>query len=111
VIFIKSLHFCTPLLLKKIKDPDILEFRSFRTGFIPNIYKGDVILKGNDTFLCNALVRNTGMWKYGSLHDYLIAWELEEYIEEIAKYKRNFNRDHIFVSLIFKKLKDLRKWV
>jgi hypothetical protein len=96
----KSLHFCTPLLLQKIRTSET--WNSYRTGFMPEIYEGDVIKinerNGVDSLLCHARVTEVLPIRYGDIFRFPI---IEE---EIARYNKQFPKCRWFFKFSFQKI-------
>ena len=102
------MHFCTPRLLRHIKDPITNTFKTFRTGWIPNIYPGDIINinerndKKEDTFICQALVTSVSAIRYCAILDMHKSLNMFPG-EEIARYNKKFHKDHWFLIITLKK--------
>jgi len=96
----KSLHFCTPKLLQYIKTHS--KFTTIRTGFVPNIYAGDIIniidKTQNNKIICCAKVLFVRPASFIQLDEFdlLVA-------EEIGRYKRNFHPEHYFFIIRLEK--------
>ena len=94
----KNLHFCTLDKLTEIKDKiqakDTRPFDTYRTGFVPSIYSGDIIninerIPGEkDILLAKGRV------------SYILPEEYQELDEkaynEIQRYNRQFHKRHWF---------------
>ena len=100
----KTMHFCTPEKIKEIKDHD--RFDTIRTGWIPQVYPGDVIAISEvrpllpDRFLFKAKVISVEPWHHHEL-------DHGKYKEEINRYKRKFHPEQYFFKICFKKMKTL----
>lgn len=105
----KSLHFCTPTLVKFIKNHNHT-LGTIRTGFIPNVYPGDIV-KANwrryeeewnykskqikpDTFLCYIKIQSVTPKLYRQLDQ---MW----HHEELTRYHRKFHRETWFFLIEF----------
>ncbi|MGQ4874518.1 MAG: hypothetical protein ACP6IY_10655 [Promethearchaeia archaeon] len=120
----KSLHFCTPNMLNLIKNCKVGSIiKTIRTGFVPNIYEGDIILlkerrdnKSKDIILGKGKVLGVYPYTYMRLKEkYKLKegnWTFDKYanciIEEIKKYKRKFNPWHYFFEITIKVIKKER---
>ena len=102
----KSIHFCTPLLLeslKKLEDGGL--FSTIRTGWITHLYPGDTVKinhrypSGID-FLFHAQVEDVFFLKFTKLMETASLYDQEE----INRYGRKFHDDHYFFKIIFRKL-------
>ena len=104
----KNLHFCTPELLKIIKDPKKKVFYTYRTGFVPSIYPGDIIninerdSEGKDIFIMKALVESVNVLRLVQLHDSMKSIYGCP-TEELKRYGKKFHRDHWFFSICIRK--------
>jgi len=88
VVKTKNLHFCTLELIKQLKDPIVEQIETYRTGFVPHFYPGEII---------NLNERMNGSDKYIYSH--------EKGIEELKKsYKKKFNPHHWIFCIGIKKL-------
>lgn len=97
----KHLHFCTPNKLKEILDPKTQDFETIRTGWIPEIYPGDIVgLKKrttqfpphNDQFIGYALISNTRAIKFKNLNQKI-------HKEEISRYHKKFHPEKFFILI------------
>ena len=103
----KNLHFCTEGLLTQIYEGQPGNtIETYRTGWIPGIYSGDIINlteknpNGKDKFICKGKVV------------YVLPLQFKEFekfptihgkgLEEIKRYKRNFHLDHWFFNICIK---------
>lgn len=106
----KNLHFCTPELLRIIKDKKIKVFHTYRTGFVPNLYPGDIINlnerddEGNDTYIKEGVVKSVAAVRVLNIHEGHIK---EAYKEEIDRYRRKFHKMHYFFAIQI--LKDTKR--
>ena len=103
----KSIHFCTPLLLeslKKLEDGGL--FSTIRTGWITHLYPGDTVKINqfqkdtDDLFLFHAQVEDVFFLKFTKLMETASLYDQEE----INRYGRKFHDDHYFFKIIFRKL-------
>lgn len=102
----KSLHFCTPIKLEEIRKNN--EFYTFRTGWIPQIYKDDKLIINhrttkkaphNDHFMCYAQCISC----IPILFKDIIKTDNNQ--EEIDRYDKKFHPDQYFFKITFKKVK------
>ena len=109
---VKNLHFCTPELLKLIKNPRIKMFYTYRTGFVPNLYTGDLVNlnerdeEGNDTFLKEGVIKSVEPIRLLNIHEGF-SFETPIAEEELKRYKRKFHKMHWFFSICI--LKDSKR--
>ena len=108
----KNLHFCTPELLKVIKNTKIKEFYTYRTGFVPNLYPGDIINlneradNGEDTFITEGVIKSVEPIRLLNIHEsYTFNTPVGE--EELKRYKRKFHKMHWFFSICI--IKDTKR--
>jgi len=101
----KNIHFCTPELLKILKDHKEYHITTYRTGWIPQIFVGDRValnerVEGKpDKFIRMAIVESVTPIQYKKLN-----WEAGlTVIEEIARYNKNFHRDQYFFEIVLRK--------
>ena len=94
----KSLHFCTPNKLTEIQNN--VKFETYRTGFIPGMYPGDLIkinkrttkkAPHDDKQICLAHVFEIVPTMFRDLP--------MESREEIERYNRRFNQYHWFFKI------------
>ena len=102
----KSIHFCTPLLLSHLKSlSEGDEFTTIRTGWITHLYPGDIVkinhrnLSGTDLFLFHAEVQEVFFLKFKKLMGYASLLEREE----IDRYGKKFHAEHYFYKITFTK--------
>ncbi len=99
---VQSQHFCTERNVKELKDPDIKNITTYRTGWIPQYQIGQIInLKirngdRNDKVWCQGIVREISLILYRDIPT--------EFLDEIIIYKRGFNHKHRFFKEVFEKL-------
>jgi hypothetical protein len=109
---VKNLHFCTPELLKVIKNSKLKMFYTYRTGFVPNLYPGDLVNlnerdeKGMDTYIKKGVIKSVEPIRLLNIHkSYGFQTPISE--EEIKRYKRKFHKMHWFFSICI--LKDSKR--
>lgn len=100
----KNLHFCTPELLSQINDPEYDLITTYRTGWVPMLYPGDVINlnqrdnTGKDTYLKMGKIAGVKPVKRKSIPDVLT------FREELQRYNKKFHSDHYFFQITIYKL-------
>lgn len=103
----KSLHFCTPNLLKIINGNKLIIFYTIRTGFIPSIYKKDIINLKDKTkenlIVGKAQVINIYPIMKFTI-DNMFKPKNSDIIIELQRYNRQFNPEHYFFLITLKKL-------
>ncbi len=106
----KNLHFCTPELLKIIKSDEKKVFYTFRTGFVPGVYEGDIVnlnkfvKDGNDEFIRKGLVQSVSPLRLMQVKDMYKSERLKTCIdEELKRYNRKFHNDHWFFMITIRK--------
>ena len=98
--FMKNMHFCTNKNLKKFKLGKKGEYIiTIRTGWIPQIFTGDIIklnkrLGKQDIFSRMGKIISVTPIKFKNLNT--------SYKEEIQKYKRKFHPEQYFFRIIIK---------
>lgn len=104
----KNLHFCTPELLKIIKNPKIKLFYTYRTGFVPNLYPGDIINlnersdAGEDSYITKGVIKSVQPIRLLNIHEsFKFTTPVSE--EELKRYKRKFHKMHWFFSIAIMK--------
>jgi len=99
----KSLHFCTPEKLNEIRSQD--KFTTIRTGWIPQLFRGDVIKinertivdgKNEDVLICKARIRHVEPIMRKFLNHY-------SFKEEIERYNKKFHPDQYFFHIHLEK--------
>ncbi len=104
IIKLKSLHFCTPLKIAHLNENT---FWTIRTGWIPQIFEGDIVkikhrttLKPPyiDTEVCLAKCTKIVPLKLKDIP------QNPENQEEIMRYGKKFNPNQYFFMLNFQKL-------
>jgi len=107
VVKTKNLHFCTLELIKQLKDPIVEQIETYRTGFVPHFYPGEIInlnerMNGSDKYICKGKILYVMPLEYREL------FELDSHekgIEELKKsYKKKFNPHHWIFCIGIKKL-------
>ena len=104
----KNLHFCTPELLKVIKNTKIKQFYTYRTGFVPNLYPGDIINlnerddEGNDSYITRGVIKSVEPIRLLNVHE-SIGFDTPVGEEELKRYKRKFHKMHWFFSICIMK--------
>ena len=102
----KSLHFCTQKKLQEIHQNEI--FDSIRTGWIPQLFTGDMIridhrktLKAPyiDTEICHATVLSVEPIQFKKICNDL------RHAEEIERYNKKFHPEQYFFLITCKKQK------
>ena len=97
-IILKNLHFCTESLLIQLYEGqpgNIIE--TYRTGFIPNLYSGDIInlnerTSQDDKFICQGEILWVLPLEYKELSEFLFH---NKGIEELKEcYKKEFHPRH-----------------
>lgn len=108
---VKNLHFCTPELLKVIKEPEKSVFYTFRTGWTPSCYAGDIVnltefvKDGKDKFLCKGLIKSVEAIRLMQVKEMWKSERLKICIEEeLKRYNRKFHEDHWFFQITIKKV-------
>ena len=101
---VKNLHFCTEKLLKQLKSEHPTHIITFRTGWIPTIYKGDAINlnernpNGKDFFIRKGTIIDVRPIQYKTLSRAMY----KDALIEIKKYNRKFHPEHWFFVIIIK---------
>ena len=108
----KSLHFCTPLMVQHLLDPVILDMETIRTGWVPSCYKGDIIqakwrkyeapfnysTPSHDEPLMLIEITGVTPMQFKELTH-------PNYQEEINRYQRKFHPEQWFFVIQFRKKK------
>ena len=105
---VKSLHFCTPLMKEEVRTQD--NITTIRTGWIPQLFKGDVIkimlrdtLKPphDDKFYCFMKIISVTPVQFKHIK------LLERFQEEINRYGKKFNDEQYFFKIVLSKVNEL----
>lgn len=105
---VKNLHFCTPELLKIIKNTKIKMFYTYRTGFVPSVYPGDIVHLnersdlGEDTFITRGVIKSVEPIRLLNIHE-SIGFTTPVSEQELKRYKREFHKMHWFFSICIMK--------
>ena len=104
---VKNLHFCTEGLLTQIYEGQPGNtIETYRTGFIPNLYPGDVInlnkrIQKKDIFICKGKIKYVFPLQYKEFAEYnkQYGYRHKKGLDEIKQYKRKFHPDHWFFNI------------
>lgn len=105
----KSQHFCTPELVSDLKDPDIRFITSYRTGWIRQFKKGEVVKlnernpQGTDTLQCYGEVMENAPIQFSQIPP--------KGLEELERYNKNFKDHYWFFKEIFRKIKNVKRYL
>ena len=104
----KNIHFCTEKLLNQIYSEEQKSIITYRTGWIPQIFTGDIINlnknnpRGKDFFIRKGEIISIIPLKFRQIPDNTCN-------EEILRYRRKFHTEQFFFKITIKLLKIEKK--